>query len=42
MKIVMFYEMAPGALQQLNTHFPAHRARLDVERRLHIGAAAAA
>ena len=29
MKIVMFYEMAPGALSQLKSHFPAHRARLE-------------
>jgi len=29
MKIVSFYDMAPGALAQLMTHFPAHRARLD-------------
>ena len=29
MKIVCFYEMAPGALPKLGTHFPAHRARLD-------------
>ena len=29
MKIVTFYDMAPGALAQLMTHFPAHRARLD-------------
>jgi len=29
MKIVMFYEMAPGAPSQLKNHFPAHRARLD-------------
>ena len=29
MKIVSFYEMAPGALAQLKTHYPAHRARLD-------------
>jgi uncharacterized protein YciI len=29
MKIVAFYEMAPGALPQVMTHFPAHRARLD-------------
>ena len=29
MKIVSFYEMAPDALSQVMTHFPAHRARLD-------------
>ena len=29
MKIVAFYEMAPGALPNVMTHFPAHRARLD-------------
>ena len=29
MKIVMFYEMAPGAMSRLMNHFPAHRARLD-------------
>jgi uncharacterized protein YciI len=29
MKIVCFYEMAPGALSKVATHFPAHRARLD-------------
>jgi len=29
MKIVSFYEMAPGALAHLKTHYPAHRARLD-------------
>jgi len=29
MKTVMFYEVAPGALAQLKTHFPAHRARLE-------------
>jgi uncharacterized protein YciI len=29
MKIVAFYEMAPGAMPQVMTHFPAHRARLD-------------
>jgi uncharacterized protein YciI len=29
MKIVAFYDMAPGALAQVMTHFPAHRARLD-------------
>jgi uncharacterized protein YciI len=29
MKIVTFYDMAPGALAHLMTHFPAHRARLD-------------
>ena len=29
MKIVSFYEMAPGALPKVMEHFPAHRARLD-------------
>lgn len=29
MKIVLFYEMAPGALDHVMAHFPAHRARLD-------------
>ena len=29
MKIVSFYEMAPDALSNVRTHFPAHRARLD-------------
>ena len=29
MKIVSFYEMAPGAFSQLKNHFPAHRARLE-------------
>ncbi len=29
MKIVSFYELAPGALADVMTHFPAHRARLD-------------
>jgi uncharacterized protein YciI len=29
MKIVSFYEMAPGALPKVMTHYPAHRARLD-------------
>lgn len=29
MKIVSFYEMAPGALSKVMTDFPAHRARLD-------------
>ncbi len=29
MKIVSFYEMAPGALSKVTTHFPAHRTRLD-------------
>lgn len=29
MKIVAFYEMAPGAMPQVMAHFPAHRARLD-------------
>ena len=29
MKIVSFYEMVPGALSKVMTHFPAHRARLD-------------
>jgi uncharacterized protein YciI len=29
MKIVAFYDMAPGTLPQVMTHFPAHRARLD-------------
>ena len=29
MKMVMFYDVAPGALAQLKTHFPAHRARLE-------------
>lgn len=29
MKFVAFYDMAPGALANVMTHFPAHRARLD-------------
>lgn len=29
MRIVSFYELAPGALAHVMTHFPAHRARLD-------------
>ncbi|HXV15421.1 MAG TPA: YciI family protein [Gemmatimonadaceae bacterium] len=29
MKIVSFYDMAPGALANVMTHFPAHRARLE-------------
>jgi uncharacterized protein len=29
MKIVSFYEMAPGAMSRLKEHYPAHRARLD-------------
>ena len=29
MKIVSFYEMAPGAFSKLKEHYPAHRARLD-------------
>jgi Uncharacterized protein conserved in bacteria len=29
MKIVSFYDMAEGALPNLMTHFPAHRARLE-------------
>jgi uncharacterized protein YciI len=29
MKIVSFYEMAPGALSKVMEHYPAHRARLD-------------
>lgn len=29
MKIVSFYEVAPGALPQLAALFPEHRARLD-------------
>ena len=29
MKIVSFYELAPGALAKLKEHFPAHRARLE-------------
>jgi len=29
MKFVSFYEMAPGALSKVASHFPAHRARLD-------------
>jgi uncharacterized protein len=28
-KIVSFYELAPGALAKLNEHYPAHRARLE-------------
>jgi uncharacterized protein len=28
-KVVTFYEMAPGAIAKLMEHFPAHRARLD-------------
>jgi len=29
MRIVSFYEMAPGALSKVIEHYPAHRARLD-------------
>jgi uncharacterized protein YciI len=29
MKIVSFYDMAPGALAKLKEHYPAHRARLE-------------
>ena len=29
MRIVAFYEMAPGAMAKLKDHFPAHRTRLD-------------
>ena len=29
MKIVSFYDMAPGALANVMTHFPEHRARLE-------------
>ena len=29
MKIVAFYDLAPGAIAHVMTHFPAHRARLD-------------
>ena len=29
MKIVCFYDMAEGAIANVMTHFPAHRARLD-------------
>ena len=29
MKIVSFYDMAEGAMPNVMTHFPAHRARLD-------------
>ena len=29
MKIVCFYDVAPGALPKLMEHYPAHRARLD-------------
>ena len=29
MKFVSFYEMAPGALAHLKTHYPAHRVRLE-------------
>ena len=29
MKIVSFYEMAPGALAQAKNYYPAHRARLE-------------
>lgn len=29
MRIVSFYEMAPGALPKVMEHFPAHRARLE-------------
>jgi len=29
MKIVSFYEMAPGALSKVMDHYSAHRARLD-------------
>jgi uncharacterized protein YciI len=28
-KILAFYEMAPGAAPRVMAHFPAHRARLD-------------
>jgi len=29
MKIVSFYDVAPGSLAKLKEHFPAHRARLE-------------
>lgn len=29
MKVVSFYDLAPGALAKLKEHFPAHRARLE-------------
>jgi uncharacterized protein YciI len=29
MKIVSFYDVAPGALTKLMEHYPAHRARLE-------------
>ena len=29
MKIVSFYDLAPGALGKLKEHYPAHRARLE-------------
>jgi len=29
MKIVCCYDMAPGALSKIPTHYPAHRAMLD-------------
>jgi uncharacterized protein YciI len=29
MKIVSFYDLAPGALGKLREHFPAHGARLE-------------
>ncbi len=29
MKIVSFYDLAPGALAKLKEHYPAHRARLE-------------
>jgi len=28
-KVLAFYEMAPGSLDKVMDHFPAHRARLD-------------
>ena len=29
MKIVSFYDVAPGALAKLKEHYPAHRTRLE-------------
>jgi len=29
MKIVSFYDVAPGSLLKLKEHYPAHRARLE-------------
>ncbi len=29
MKIVSFYDVAPGALAKIKEHYPAHRTRLE-------------